>query len=208
MKKIFLMKLSRKQLFLLALAAAFGLILVSVGGFAFAASQEENDSFCASCHTQPETTFFQRSIAAAAVDLASAHHSNNTRCIDCHSGAGLLGRISAEMMGAQNAVKWYAGSATQPAPLLYPIGDENCVKCHSEVLTERHDSNSRTVNFGPKGHYHAFLAQWKEADKNAANCVSCHLGHVTGGGAQNEWVQPAAVQPVCEACHKMLGSDE
>lgn len=36
-------------------------VVFAVGGFAFAASQETNDSFCASCHTQPESTFVQRS---------------------------------------------------------------------------------------------------------------------------------------------------
>ena len=33
-------------------------IFLAAGGFTFAASQETHDSFCASCHTQPESTFF------------------------------------------------------------------------------------------------------------------------------------------------------
>ena len=101
-------------------------LLFSVGGFAFAASQEAHDSFCASCHTQPESTYYGRSTAGQAVDLASYHQSQKmnqpqkVNCIDCHSGQGLTGRISAELLGASNAVKWYTGTAVQPAVLNVP----------------------------------------------------------------------------------------
>jgi len=206
MNKKRLISLNRKQFVLLALAAVVVFSLATAGGFAFAASQEENDSFCASCHTQPESTYFLRSLEIAAADLASAHHPKNARCIDCHSGAGVLGRVTAEMMGAQNALKWYTGTAVQPAPLVYPLGDNNCVKCHDQVMTEKHDNASRTVSFGPKGHYHSYLAQWKDADKNSAACTACHAGHAVGGTAANAWVQPASVQKVCKACHDLLGS--
>jgi nitrate/TMAO reductase-like tetraheme cytochrome c subunit len=64
---------------------ALGVILAA-GGFTFAASQETHDAFCASCHTQPESTFYQRSTAAQPMDLASYHTAQQTRCIDCHSG--------------------------------------------------------------------------------------------------------------------------
>jgi hypothetical protein len=207
MTKLRLPKLSRKNILPLALVAAFVFVLLSAGGFAFAASQEENDSFCASCHTQPETTYYQRSLDAAAVDLASAHRQESTRCIDCHSGMGVIGRVSAELMGAQNAFKWYTGTASQPAPLLYLIGDNNCLKCHADVLTEKHDIDSRTVNFGPKGHYHTYLTQWKEADSNAAACTDCHFGHELGSVSENSWVIPASVQRDCEACHALMGSN-
>ncbi len=201
------MSLNRKQLGLFVFLALVGVVLLSAASFSFAAAQEENDSFCASCHTQPESTYYQRSLTAA-TDLASAHREKkNVRCIDCHSGDGLEGRVTAEMMGAQNAVKWYSGLATQPAPLLYPIEDSNCTKCHAEVLTQGHDSNSRTVNFGPKGHYHTYLAQWKKADKNAARCTDCHNGHELGGKAQDSWVVTATANPNCDACHKLMGTE-
>ncbi len=207
MKNFRLPKLNRIQFFGLALATLLAFSLLAVGGFSFAAAQEENDSFCASCHTQPESTYFERSLAAAAVDLASAHRHEETRCIDCHSGIGLLGRISAQLMGAQNAAKWYTGTASQPAPLLYPLGDDHCVKCHQEVLTEKHDNAPRTIDFGPKGHYHDYLAQWREIDQQAAICTSCHSGHNTGGSARTSWVNPAKVQNTCEDCHALLGSN-
>ena len=54
------------------------LVLIA-GGFGFAASQETLDSFCASCHTQPESTFYQRSTDTQPVDLASYHTDQKTR---------------------------------------------------------------------------------------------------------------------------------
>lgn len=99
---------------LIALLAAFGLaVILTASGFAFAATQETHDSFCASCHTQPESTFFQRSVDTQPVDLASAHKADNTRCIDCHSGKGVTGRIRAELLGAHNALAFYTRTAVQ-----------------------------------------------------------------------------------------------
>ncbi|MEJ2563466.1 MAG: hypothetical protein P8Z42_12365, partial [Anaerolineales bacterium] len=74
--------------------------VLAASGFAFAASKESHDPFCASCHTQPESTFFERSLDVEAVDLASFHTQETTRCIDCHSGPGVLGRMQAEWLGA------------------------------------------------------------------------------------------------------------
>ena len=88
-------------------------VLVAAGGFAFAANQESHDPFCASCHTQPESTFLARS-QAAAVDLASYHTTQKTLCINCHSGAGLTGRVQAELIGARNAFKFFTHTTVQP----------------------------------------------------------------------------------------------
>jgi nitrate/TMAO reductase-like tetraheme cytochrome c subunit len=140
------------------------LLVLAGGGFAFAATQEENNSFCASCHTQPESTFFQRFQAGTAVDLASSHMQLQTpvRCIDCHSGQGVTGRVSAMLVGAKNAAAWFSGTAVQPAPLTVAISDANCLKCHSAVTGQTDQNN----------HFHGFLSRWQAADPNAATCVS------------------------------------
>jgi nitrate/TMAO reductase-like tetraheme cytochrome c subunit len=75
-------------------------VFAVVGGFAYAANQESHDPFCGSCHTQPETSYLERSTSAQQVDLASYHTTQNTKCIDCHSGKGVFGRIKAELEGA------------------------------------------------------------------------------------------------------------
>ena len=124
----------RRPSFLTGLFGLAGLaVVLAAGGFTFAASQESHDSFCASCHTQPETIFFERSTSANAVDLASFHTAKETRCIDCHSGPGLFGRMQAELLGARNAAAFYTHTAVQPAKLTYPIQDANCLKCHQDV---------------------------------------------------------------------------
>jgi predicted CXXCH cytochrome family protein len=188
----------RVMLALLAPIIVVGLGIVAAGGaFAFGAYQEEHDPFCASCHTQPESTFYQRSIATAPVDLASSHTGQKVRCIDCHSGAGTGGRMAAEMMGARNAYLYFTGQAAQPAPLTQPIGDENCLKCHDQVTTQQTQNN----------HFHVFLARWQAADPNAGTCVSCHGGHSTDGSADLQFLNQQQTELVCNACHQVLRRD-
>jgi hypothetical protein len=190
-------------------------IILAVGGFSVAASQETHDPFCASCHTQPESTFLARSQAAAAVDLASYHTTQQTLCINCHSGPGLSGRLQAELLGARNAFKFYTGTAVQPAVLLYPIGDANCLKCHADVVQRGYVQKTNMTapggfrqrggdREGGNGHWHENLLKWQAADPNAATCVTCHPGHDNGGDVKNGFINASVVQPVCNDCHRVL----
>jgi nitrate/TMAO reductase-like tetraheme cytochrome c subunit len=196
---------------IIAVAAA-GLLLAG-GGFAFAATQESHDPFCASCHTQPESTFFARSQATQAVDLASYHTSQQTRCIDCHSGQGVTGRVQAELMGANNALHWYTGTAVQPAVLTKPIGDANCLKCHQDITSRGYQPKAQITVQGIRGgrggeggnnHWHELLARWQGTSATAGTCTSCHSGHTTDGTAQNGYMNNQAVQATCDACHQVL----
>lgn len=198
----------------LAVLAALAVSL-TVGGFTFAASQETHDSFCASCHTQPETTFYQRSTTNPPVDLASFHSTQNTLCIDCHSGQGIFGRVQAELMGARNAAKWYTGTAVQPAVLTYAIGDQNCLKCHQDV-SERGFTPKEQITVpgvrtrgeedeGGQGHWHTFMARWQATTASAGTCVSCHSGHATGSTAQSGFMNAQNVLDTCDACHQVIG---
>ena len=190
-------KASPRIVRLLVLAAAAGVFLLAAG-FGFAAVQESRDTFCASCHTQPESTFFQRSQASAPSDMASAHTAKNVRCIDCHSGPGVTGRVSAELMGAHNALAWFSGTAVQPAKLTVPVSDQNCLKCHQKVTQQENMQN----------HFHFFLKRWQSMDKNAKGCVDCHTGHITGGVADTSFLTEQQVAPVCEACHRVAGEGD
>ena len=195
-------------------------VLLAAGGFTFAASQETHDSFCASCHTQPESTFYQRSTDAQPVDLASYHTTQKTECINCHSGQGVIGRVQAELMGARNALKWYTATAVQPATLVFPIGDQNCLKCHQNVTQRGFTAKEsltvpgRAGGFGGEreggrnNHWHEFLARWQAADPNAGPCVSCHSGHATDGNTQNGSMKDQTVQNECNACHQVLRREE
>jgi hypothetical protein len=206
---------SKKKLSVIAVMAilAVAAVLLTGTGFAFAATQESHDSFCGSCHSQPESTFYERSAAASAVDLASFHAGQTTRCIDCHSGAGVTGRINAELLGARNAFHWFTGTAVQPAKLTKPIGDDSCLKCHAGVTQVGYKMKNTALpgslmrGEGRAGHWHQFLARWQGFDPQAATCTSCHGGHSTASTAENGFMDIQAVEAVCEACHRSGGGD-
>jgi predicted CXXCH cytochrome family protein len=179
----------------LAVPGAVVLVLV-IGSFTFAANMEEKDSFCASCHTQPESTFYQRSQAGKTVDLATFHRTKNTKCIDCHSGSGVTGRMGAILLGSRNAFAYFTRTAKQPAPLTVAISDTNCVKCHPEAVNGQPDVNN---------HFHLFLPRWQAADPNAASCVTCHSSHTTDGDAQIGYLNQQKTEQVCQQCHNALG---
>jgi predicted CXXCH cytochrome family protein len=201
------------------MAAGVLVVLLTAGGFAFAASQESNDPFCASCHTQPESTYFQRSTASQPSDLASFHTKKTTLCIDCHSGQGIVGRLQAELLGAGNALKWYTGTAVQPAVLLYAISDQNCLKCHQNVTQRGYAPkqqvtipgvriNNRAGGEGGNNHWHEQLAKWQSTSAAAGTCVTCHSGHASGSTAQSGFMIAQNVTNTCNACHQVLRRGE
>ncbi|MEJ2570513.1 MAG: hypothetical protein P8Y98_08220 [Anaerolineales bacterium] len=191
--------------------------VLAASGFVFAASKESHDPFCASCHTQPESTFFERSLDVDAVDLASFHTQETTRCIDCHSGPGVLGRMRAELMGARNALAWFTHTAMQPAPLTVPIRDENCLKCHQDVIQRGYSPKhplaivsgdghgEREGEEDASNHWHELLARWQAYRSDAGTCTSCHAGHTTDGTAETGYENAAITRAVCEACHRVMG---
>ena len=177
-------------------AALAAVLFLGAGGYFTTAHIEENDGFCASCHSQPESTFFQRSQAPVAVDLASKHHASwATRCIDCHSGPGVSGRLSGMALGARDLAAFVTHTDTQPAVQTVPVTDATCLKCHTDTPT--------TQNF--QRHFHAFLAKWQAIDPKAATCVSCHGGHATDGDPSTAFLQQDRTQQVCQSCHQAAG---
>lgn len=186
-----------RKLWLLVLAPVV-LIVLGVATVATAMSFENQDNFCASCHSEPESTYFKRE-SGASTDLASLHSAKDVHCIDCHSGQGLVpGRIDSFLLGTRDLMAWTLGRAQQPATHTVPIGDVNCLKCHAEL------PQNRTMN----NHFHVFLSRWQARDKNAASCVSCHESHVTDGEAQLGFLNRERTVNVCQACHRALGAGD
>lgn len=189
-------EVKRPLIFKMAIVIGALLVLGTVGGVT-AMTLENNDAFCASCHSEPETTFFQRESAAPS-DLASWHNAKEqTNCIDCHSGKGLVpGRINSLLLGAKDLLIWVSGRAQQPAPQTVPIGDENCLKCHSDYAA------LKTM----KNHYHILFESWQTKDRKAATCVSCHQGHNnTTSDSTLAFLDRQATTQVCESCHTFSG---
>ncbi len=196
-------KLSRPALALVTALAAF--VMTGVGGVAGAMQFESRDANCASCHTQPETDYVGRAQAAGphSVDLASAHAHGYatkpvTRCIDCHSGEGLSGRLGALSLGARDAFRWATNIARQPAITTMPLPDINCLKCHTDTPTD--------ASFDR--HFHRTFARWQQANPaQAGGCVTCHTAHTTDGNAKMSYLQQQRMRGVCDQCHVDLGVD-
>jgi len=186
---------TRRAWWLIPVALLGAFFVLTGGGFLAAKTLEERDSFCASCHSEPEATYYQRSLAAQPSDLASYHRGKSTRCIDCHAGPGLSGRLAAMRLGAGDLLAFALHTAVQPAPLTQPIDDPHCLKCHADAVETR-DMNR---------HFHAFLSQWQARDPKAATCVDCHQAHPTNGDPKLQFLNRQHTQDICQRCHSALG---
>jgi hypothetical protein len=166
-----------------------------VTGLAYAAHIENNDAFCASCHTQPESQYYQRALAQP-VDLASAHADKGVECIQCHSGRGAIGRVNAiATVAIPDLIAYNTGRYRHPAVITDPIGDDHCLKCHGGIDSRQEFNN----------HFHVFLATWKaRAPQDAATCVDCHQTHVTGGLVDAGFLTKSTTVAVCQRCHAVL----
>jgi hypothetical protein len=125
------------------------LVIAATAGLIHLTNEQQNDAFCASCHTVPEVTYRDRSSAAVAgalaVDLSSSHYQQirgqgeTLRCIDCHQGNGSLGhRIDTVTLSARNALAWLGGRNNQKIEKLYlsapHLSNTGCVNCHQKTL--------------------------------------------------------------------------
>lgn len=160
---------------------------------------ENHDSFCASCHTEGELTFFNRSLVPVdhSTDLASFHAAKHAaRCIDCHTGPGLIGRYGGIMAGSTDLISYFSGHYPQPAALEEPYPDANCLKCHADLASKQDFKN----------HFHVFLAQWQSLDpKNAGSCVDCHASHDTTNDANLMFLNKVKTERTCQKCHAAAG---
>lgn len=184
----------RRLFSFLKIAILLAVVLIPVAGFT-GMQLENHDGFCASCHTDPESEYVDRAHAGTAVDLASFHTGQGVRCIDCHSGEGVNGRVQAMTLGGHDLLKFVSGNFPQPAPLTRSIDDVNCTKCHSDISQGRDFNN----------HFHIFLPQWQQQSANAATCVDCHQSHTTNGTEQIAFLNEQHTVPVCQQCHNFAG---
>lgn len=186
------------------------LMALAVVGVATAVHLENRDSFCASCHTEPEVTYFNRTQAKEPSDLASAHaaYEEAVRCIDCHMTEGQTGRAEALWQGVQDTVAYVLGDYHNPAITQNPLGDAPCLKCHT--LNSR--DNPLTIDDDPRllysnSHYHwvEYLDAWQAAAPNPhGTCESCHVAHSEGTLLWLGFRDMTATNATCDACHALL----
>lgn len=173
--------------------SALGVLVLLAGGGFTVVHLEEEAAFCASCHTQPETIYVQRA-QNAPVDLASAHAQAEVACVACHSGAGVLGRADALLLGAQNVVRFVTGNYQSPTRSLTPIHTDHCTKCHAAVFTTLNASN----------HFHYFSQRWAQPTA----CVACHPAHPTDRTHATRYTSANAMQATCTQCHQQIVAGE
>lgn len=206
-------------------------MVAALGAAVTVSHYEEQDPFCASCHTLPEVTYFNRAQEAKAgegplADLSSAHYAGDDsfRCIDCHRGdEGAVHRVTALTLGARDTVIWLAGRADptiEKTELVVPfLLTGACVKCHEASLLE----------VGFNNHFHNKLPDaagalrrggelTRPVDLPAAPlelmptdttvlCVDCHRAHIHVDGAELSAYLDLVrnVYPTCVKCHEEAG---
>ncbi len=164
------------KVFLITAAFVVSGFVLAFGSVDILLALENQDVFCAMCHTEPETTYFRQSTQPIAVALAAFHTQKRTACIDCHSGGGIFGRAEGLQQRAHDLAQFLSGTYYRPAITTNPLGDDSCVKCHADVMAVAQSGGSRGMN----GHYHFYLPQWQAVDTQAAHCTSCHPAHTQG----------------------------
>ena len=197
-----------QKLFLIAAAFVVSVFVLVLGGVGVSLALENQDIFCASCHTEPEVKYYQQSTQSNPPTLAAFHTQKQTACIDCHSGGGVLGRSEGLAQGAHDLMAYLSGNYHHPAITTNPLSDASCAKCHSNVFSRTGNRGGGGDDEAMNGHYHRFLARWQAADpKNAARCVTCHTAHTTGlDGLQ--FMNQGVVAQQCDHCHAALGRHE
>lgn len=107
-----------------ALVGVFlGILLLGTGISAAGRWLEERPGFCLSCH---EMHPFGRTFRTSG---AADHHS---RCIFCHSGAGVAGVVTSQMTGLHELWKHFFGHPHPSTTYMRGVvPNENCIKCHT-----------------------------------------------------------------------------
>lgn len=199
----------RRYLLPILLAA----LLLLVAASATVSRLEEDNNFCASCHTPLEVRYVEQA-ETATTELSpnlAAYHFAATRqgddpvnCVACHRGDnGPAHRAAALGLGGWNTAKWLLGDDGSQAGAhgvawLYNAG---CDGCHIDALTLDQFEN----------HYHTYLADYhadpKVIESVAANriqCSDCHLNHVDTY-QEFAFLEDGPLYDTCEKCHLVWG---
>jgi hypothetical protein len=181
------------------LAIGAGIVILAVAlSVLYVSHQEQANTFCVSCHTEPEMTYLARYIRAveqqSAEDLAAFHYrKQEIQCIACHVGEGVAGRAEVLAFGAHNAFKRYTGFLQQPATIILPVQNEACLKCHEPRIRqpgfENHMHNKPYYNPEPV----PFI-----------RCTDCHPSH-RPADERTMFQFRETILPRCEFCHMTVG---
>lgn len=203
----------RWPLYLGAVVLAF----IVIGGLSFVvvSALEERDSFCTSCHTTPETTYFNRAYIALdnpadpIPDLATAHYVQAStesdtdagtpfKCITCHRGdASLSHRVSTLALAARDTVIWASGQANPALAKSHLreswLPNAACLTCHTDLLL--------TLN-GIDNHFHTNLPQAAQAFRNGGKLTISPKFTGDTETLLKHGLDTVNVDLLCTSCHQ------
>lgn len=187
----------------LGIALVVALAAAPAGFYASDRIEQDND-FCNECHLTPDVPL-HRDIrggfdATQPVSLAGVHggapvearpDDESFRCIDCHGGTSLVGRLRVKALAAKDAF-WYAvGDFDEPDAMEWPLWDEDCRKCHDGF-----DFTPPETGESPR--FHQLPVHDVEL---GVGCVECHQVHEAGGNPQAYFLAAESVRSQCARCH-------
>lgn len=192
--------------------ATMGLIAavaIGAGGWFGTDALERNNAFCNACHldgwlsgTPLHTEHrdqFAVGVAGRPDSLAAAHAAAGSperasdpgfRCIDCHGGVGLVGRARVKVLAAKDAFWWVTGHFEEPDGMHWPLGDEDCSKCHDSFETKAAEFEDP-----------AFHDLAVHNSRLGVDCVECHSVHEAGVDVERWYLDTAHVREQCARCH-------
>lgn len=194
-------------------AFAGGALLAGALGWFVSDRLEQHNDFCNSCHLTgpagpiPLHAKIRREFdARPPVSLAAAHAAAGVkgrtdaafRCIDCHGGTSLLGRMRVKALAAKDAFWYVTGHFQEPDRMRWPIWDEDCRKCHGTFAGQSWNG------VGPE----PFHARSVHNTKLGVACVACHSAHGPGGNPDAHFLHPARVRAQCARCHDEFQDQE
>jgi len=165
---------------------------------------EQDNDFCNACHLEPGVPLhidirddFGR---VPPTSLAAAHGSarfdgREFRCIDCHGGTSLPGRVRVKALAAKDAFWFAVGRFEEPTEMRWPLWDEDCLKCH-ERFEEATSESWETPRFHELPVHNVELG---------IACVECHGSHMGDGNPEAHFVRTPAVRTQCARCHAEFG---
>ncbi len=184
--------------------ALVGVCLAAPAGFVVSDRLEARNDFCSSCHLEPGVPLHQairRDFdAAAAASLAAAHARADVldagaprefRCIDCHGGASLTGRLRVKLLAARDAFWYVVGHFEEPQEMRWPLWDEDCAKCHPD-FDESEPAEWESPGFHQLAVHNAELG---------VACVECHRSHEADGDPAAHFIAASHVRSQCARCH-------
>jgi hypothetical protein len=164
---------------------------------------ERDNDFCTACHLEPGVPLhrgirrdFDRSPPASLAGLharkaRSEGEGGGFRCIDCHGGASLRGRMRVKALAAKDAF-WYAvGCFEEPQAMRWPLWDEDCGQCHPS-FDESQSKSWQSPRFHELPLHNVELG---------VGCVECHRSHDRGGDANAYFLRAPWVRTRCARCH-------